>query len=282
MGGHLFEILAIANRHQINRDIPLGVRGYVTWGDAAFIFQVSRKINRGPLLDDDPVFHLPERGFNEAILVNPGVGRQGANQAGVWTFRGLDGANPSVMGRMDIANGKSRPFPGQAPRTEGTDATFVGEFRQGIRLIHELAELAGAKELLNRRHQGFGIDQLSWSKRIGFAYSHALLDDPFEAIQANTNLVLKQFANGSHPTVTKMVNIIKGSSTNIELKIYQIIDGGEHILRREGTNGIGYCKTEFFINFVTPNPTEIVPFRIEETAMKQLLTTTYRGGFAWA
>ena len=92
---------------------------------------------------------------------------------------------------MDIANGKSRPFPGQAPRTEGTDATFVGELRQRIRLIHELAKLAGAKELLDRRHQGFGIDQLSWSERIGFAYSHALFNDPFEAIQSDPHLVLK-------------------------------------------------------------------------------------------
>ena len=80
------------------------------------------------------------------------MGRQGANQAGIRTFRGLDGANPSVMGRMDIANGKSSPLPGQAPRTEGTDSTFVGEFRQRICLIHELAQLAGAKELLDRRH----------------------------------------------------------------------------------------------------------------------------------
>ena len=183
---------------------------------------------------------------------------------------------------MDIANGKSRPFPGQAPRTEGTDATFVGEFRQRICLIHELAKLAGAEELLDRRHQGFGIDQLSWSKRIGFTYSHALLNDPFEAIQSDTHLVLKQFANGSHPTVTEMVNIVKGSATDIQLKIDQIIDGRKHILRCEGSNGVGNCKAEFFINFVAPDATEVIPLSIKETAMKQLLTTTHRGGFAWA
>ena len=96
---------------------------------------------------------------------------------------------------MDIANSKSRPLPGQAPRTEGTDSTFVSEFCQRIRLIHELAQLAGAKELLDRRHQGFGIDQLSWSERICFAYSHSLLNDPFKAIKSDTDLVLKQFAN---------------------------------------------------------------------------------------
>ena len=79
-----------------------------------------------------------------------------------------------------------------------------------------------------------------------------------------------------------MVNIVKGSSTDIELKINQIIDGREHVLRREGTNGVRNCKAEFFINFVAPDATEVISLRIKETAMQQLLTTTHRGGFAWA
>ena len=65
---------------------------------------------------------------------------------------------------MDIANSKTGTLPGEATWTEGRNTALVGELSQGIGLIHELAQLTGAKEFLNRRHEGLWIHQLSWSE----------------------------------------------------------------------------------------------------------------------
>ena len=105
------------------------------------------------------------------------MGGQGANQARIGTFRGLDWADSAVVGWVDVTHRETCPFPGQAAGAEGTDAPLVGELRQGVGLVHELAELAGAKELLNRCHQGLGINQLGRGQALRLPNRHAFFDD---------------------------------------------------------------------------------------------------------
>ena len=128
------------------------------------------------------VLHPPEGSFNKAVLINPGMGGQGTDQASIGAFRSFDRTDAAVVGRVNIADGESSPLPGKTPRAEGTDPALVGELRQGVGLVHELAQLAGAKELLDGRHQGLGVHQLGRGEGIGFPHGHPFFNDPLEAV----------------------------------------------------------------------------------------------------
>ena len=88
------------------------------------------------------------------------MGGKGIDQTGIGAFRGLDRAETAVMGRVNVTNGETGTFAGESPRAKSRDPSLVGELCQWIGLIHELAQLTGAEELLDRRHQWLGVDQL--------------------------------------------------------------------------------------------------------------------------
>ena len=126
---------------------------------------------------------------------------------------------------MDIAYSETGALAGETTRSKGRDTALVSELRQGIGLIHELAQLAGAEELLDRRHQRLRVHQLSRSEGIGLTNGHPLLDDSLQAVQAHTHLVLKQLAHRAHPSVAEVVNVVKAGTTDVQLKIDQVIQG---------------------------------------------------------
>ncbi len=273
--------MAVAHRHQFGGDAAIAVRGHISRGDPTLVLQVGGEIDRIALLEHDAVFHPPEGGFNKAVFVHPGVGGQRADQAGVGAFRSFDRANPTVVGWVDVAHGKAGPLAGETPGAEGADAALVGELSQGIGLVHELAQLAGAKELLDRRHQRFGVHQLGRGERIGFTHGHPLFDDPLEPIQANPHLVLQQFTHGAHAAIAQVIDVIEAGAAHIEFQIDQIINRGEHVLGGEGTHRIGNGQSQLFVDLVATNPTEVVALGIEEAAVQQALAATHRGRFAW-
>ena len=209
------------------------------------------------------------------------MGRQGTDQAGIGTFRRFNRANAAVVGGVDVANGEASPLPGQTAWAEGTDTALVGELGQGVGLVHELAQLAGAEELLHRRHQGLGVHQLGRRERFGLTDGHPFFDDPLKPVQANPHLVLQQFANGANAAIAEVVDVIEGGATHIEFEIDQVINRREHIFRRERAHRIGDGEAQLFIDLVATNPAQVVALGIEETAMQQLLTATHRRRFAW-
>ena len=146
------------------------------------------------------------------------------------------------------------------------------EFSQWIRLIHELTQLTGAEELLDGGDERLGIDQLGRGERVGLTDRHPFLDDSLKAVQTNTHLVLKQLTHGADPAITQMIDVIEAGTTNIQLKIDQIIKGGQHILMGEGAHGVWNRETELLIDLVATHSTEVVALGIKETGLQKLLS----------
>ena len=203
------------------------------------------------------------------------MGSQGVDQTGVGTFRRLNRAETAVVGGVNVADSEAGTLTGETAGSESRDAALVGELSQRVRLVHELAQLAGAEELLDRRHQGLGIDQLCWGQRIGFSDGHPFLDDPLETVQTHTNLVLQEFTHGTHAAVAEVVDVIEAGAADIKLQVDQVIEGGEHVLMGEGAHRIGDGETQLLVDLVAADPTEVVALGIEETGLQQLLTTTH-------
>ena len=279
LGRHLLEVLAVANRNQIGLDASIGFGGDVTRGHPHFVLSVSRQVDGITVFDDHSVLHLPERGLDEAVLIHPGVGGQGVDQTGVRAFRRLDRAETAVMGGMDITDSKAGALPGETTRSKGRNAALVGQLSQRVRLIHELAQLAGAEELLDRRHQWLGVHQLRRGERIGLADRHPLLDDSLEAVEAHPHLVLQQLAHGTNAAVAQVIDVVEAGATDIQLEVDQVVEGGEHVLMGEGAHRVGDGEAELFVDLVATNPAEVVALGVEEAGLQELLTAAHRGWF---
>ena len=79
---------------------------------------------------------------------------------------------------------------------------------QRVGLVHELRQLAGAEELLDRRRNRLGVDQVVRHQVVRFGLAQALLDGALDAHQAGAELVLRQFAHRAHAAVAEVVDVV--------------------------------------------------------------------------
>jgi hypothetical protein len=69
-------------------------------------------------------------------------------------------------------------------------------------------KLAGAEELLDRRRNRLGVDQVVRHQVVAFGLRQALLDGALDAHQAGTELVLGEFAYRTHAAVAEVVDVV--------------------------------------------------------------------------
>src|SRR5690554_2001278 len=162
--------------------------------------------------------------FEEAVLVGPGVGGQGVDQTDVRTFRGLDRADATIVGRVYVTHLEAGTFTGQTTRPERGDAALVGDLRQRVVLVHELGQLAGTEELLDCRCHRLGVDQVLGHQAFALGHGQTLLDRALHAHQAHAELVLGHFANGADTTVTQVIDVVDHA-----LAVTDVDQGLEHL-----------------------------------------------------
>ena len=176
------------------------------------------------------------------------------------------------MGRMHVADFESGPFAGQTPRPQGRKTPLVGDFRQRIGLIHELAELRRAEEFANRRRRGLGVDQIVRHHGVNIDRAHAFADRAFHAQQADPVLVFHQFADGADAAVTKMVDIVDFASAVLELDHGP--DHFEDVYLAQNPHRIFGFETEARVHLDPADSRKVVAIGIEEQAAEECL-----GGF---
>src|SRR5439155_1435628 len=95
--------------------------------------------------------------LDEAVLVDAREDRQRAHQTDVRTLRGLDRADAAVVGVVHVADIEAGALTRKAAGPQRREAPLVGQLRQRVGLVHELRQLAGPEELLDRRHHRAGV-----------------------------------------------------------------------------------------------------------------------------
>jgi hypothetical protein len=109
---------------------------------------------------------------------------------------------------VNVPDVEAGALAGQTAWAEGRQAPLVRQLGKWVVLVHELRQLAGAEELLDRRDHRARVDQRSRCDRVRVTDRHALLDDSLHANQAHAELVLQQLANGPHPAVAEVVDVV--------------------------------------------------------------------------
>ena len=176
-------------------------------GDDVLLLLVGGEVD--DLVGHPAVDHLAVGGLDEAVLVDPGVGGQVADQADVRALGGLDRAHPAVVGGVDVTDLEAGPLTGEAAGAQGRQAPLVGQARQRVVLVHELAELAGAEELLDGGHHRPDVDQGLGRDGLDVLGGHPLPDHPLHPRQADPDLVLDELADRADPPVGEVVLVVE-------------------------------------------------------------------------
>ena len=80
---------------------------------------------------------------------------------------------------------------------------------QRVRLLHELAELRGAEELLLRGHHGADVDDRLRRDRVRVLGGEALADHALHAVEADPEGLLDQLADRAQATVAEMLVLVQ-------------------------------------------------------------------------
>ena len=160
------------------------------------------------LVGDLALDHLAVGRPDEAELVDRGHGSQRADEADVRAFRRLDGAHAAVVGRMHVADLDGRALAREAARAQRAQAAAMGEPGQGVGLVHELRELRGAEELLERGHDRADVDQGGRNDGVGVLGGETLADDALHARQADAERVLHELADGAQTAIAEVLVLV--------------------------------------------------------------------------
>ncbi len=135
------------------------------------------------------VNHLPVRRLEKAVTVGTGIGCQGVDQTNIWTLGRFNRTHTTIMRRVYVTNLKTGALPGKTTWAQCRHATFVGNLRQRVVLVHKLGQLTGAEKFFHRSSHRLGIDQILGHQPFGFCYREALFDRALDTNQTNAELI---------------------------------------------------------------------------------------------
>ena len=151
----------------------------------------------------------------------------------------------------------------------------MGQFGERINLVHELRQLAPAKEIANHGGKRLRVDELL--RRHGFnrlvEQCHALLHQAFRAGQTHTALVGQQFTHGTDAAAAQMINVIQRTFALFELE--QILRCRNQIFF--GQDAAVAFHAQFLIDLVTAHATEVIAFFVEEQTFDERTGIRRRG-----
>ena len=235
----------------------------------------------------DRPLHLAVRRLDEAVAVDPPVRGERADQADVRTFGRLDRADAAVVAVVHVADVEPGPLARQATRAERAEAPLRGQLGKRVGLVHELAELAAAEELLHRGHDRPDVDERVRGRLVDLLDRHPLAHHPLHAEQADAEGVLDQLAIGADAAVPEMVDVVARMQSAVALDEVaddrgDVLASDRALLARQLDAHPGGDAVELLVELVAADPTEVVAAEVEEQALDELAGVVTGGRIARA
>src|SRR3954469_11928184 len=269
-----------ADQDLVLREGEVGVERGVRLGDEELVL-----LARGEVVDlvgDRLVHALGVGRLEEAERVDPRKGGEGADEADVRAFRGLDRAHAAVVAGVHVADLDAGTLTGQTTGAKGRQAALVGEARERVVLIHELRQLAGAEELLDRGHHGADVDQGLRRDRLDVLRGHALADDALHAGQTGADLVLDELADRTDAAVAEVVDVVHveaeldglavahpGQGGAVVVQRDEVLDGRDDVVERQDRVGERLVEAELPVDLVPADLREVVALGVEVEVVEE-------------
>ncbi len=220
------------------------------------------------MIDDAAVLDALVRALDEAVLVDAGEGGERRDQSDVRTFGGLDRTDPAVVRGVHVAHLESGALARQAARAEGAQAPLVGHLGERVGLVHELRQLRGAEELLDRRDHRLRVDQVVRHRRVDVLVNrHLLLDRALHAHQADPELVLEQLADRAHAAVAEVVDVVDPAHFVVEPQ--EVFDHPVEVVVRQRLLLDRHLGVELDVELEPADAREVVALGVEEHAVEK-------------
>ena len=156
-----------------------------------------------------PILDHAVGGRHEAVLGDLRVGGERADEADVRSLGGLDRAHAPVVRRVHVAHLDRRALAREPAGAERREAAAVREAREGVRLVHELRELRGAEELLQRGDDRADVDDRLGGDRVRVFGREALAHHALHAVEPDPEGLLDQLADGAQATVAEVLVLVE-------------------------------------------------------------------------
>ncbi|MNQ40213.1 hypothetical protein D3C85_538590 [compost metagenome] len=259
------EFVHVAHGHQLVHQLTLLVEGRRGLGNHVVGFFDRRQ-------EHDLVGHLTAlyhtvRALEEAVLVGAGIGGQRVDQADVRTFRCFDRAHAAVVGRVYVADFEAGALAGQTARAKRGNAALVGDLRQRVVLVHELRQLAGTEELLDRGSHRLGVDQVLRHQAFAFGHRQTFLDRALDAHEADTELVLGHLADAAYATVAEVVDVVDDALAVADVD--QGLQYGDNVFAAEHARAFDLFTTDATVELHAANGGQVVTLGAEEQVVEQ-------------
>ena len=119
----------------------------------------------------------------------------------------------------------------------------MGEPVERVRLLHELRELRGAEELLQRRDDRADVDDRLRRDRVDVLGRHPLADDTLHAVEPDPEGLLDQLAGRAQAAVAEVLVLVELGADRAAVETERV--GGE-VLRVLGTPIVCGSATSFW------------------------------------
>ncbi len=171
---------------------------------------------------------------------------------------------------MHITHIKAGPLTAQTARAQSRQGAFVTQLSQRVGLIHELGELAGAKELTQGSHNRADVNEADRRDLILIADGHTLFDHTFHTAHTNAQFVLDQLTHGLDTAVAEMIDIVfvLDLIINEDHAAHQIdnIPFGHAAVR----NGDAVTEVKLLVQFIAANAFQVIVTHIEDLLFEEL------------
>ncbi len=249
-------------------------------GYDVLLFLVGSQVH--DLVTHPTIDHTAVRGLDEPVLVDPGVGGQRPDQADVRSLGRLDRAHAPVVRAVHVTHLETGALARESARTERRKAPLVGQARERVVLVHELAQLAGPEELFDGSDHRPDVDEGLGRDRLDILGGHAFAHDPFHPAQPHTHLVLDQLAHRPDAPVRKVVLVVDAIPCPAVRQVEHVRGGcqdlrwAQHTLVGSRTLEVDVeqltdaldLRTELALELVTADPGQVVALRVEEGVLE--------------
>ena len=199
-------------------------------------------------------------------------------------FRRLDRAHAPVVRRVHVAHLDRCALARQATGAERREAPAVREPGERVRLVHELRELRGAEELLQRRDHRADVDDRLRRDRVDVLRRHPLADDALHAVETDAERLLDQLARRAEAPVAEVLVLVElaadriarehGRLGGVVLRVLghperrrkrdEPADEIDDVLGREDADVLRDLDAEPLVELVPPDLRQVVALGIEE------------------
>ena len=174
----------------------------------------------------------------------------------------------------------------------------MGHASQWVVLVHELRELGGSEELLDRSNHRANIDQGLRGDRLDVLGGHTFTYNALHTGQAGADLVVDQFADRADAAVAEVVDVIDVDRDVGLFALAYTLDGalacveGDYVADHRYDVGLGqngglwgvhrHVHAELAVELVAAHLSEVVALRGEVHVLKQVACRFNGRRLAWA